>query len=1217
MRARDGQLVLLALVAALPAQQRAERELRICSTLVAARSPAADAPAELVAELLRAIAADVDHPATTLLVRELQRLAADADDLRGLARSVADLLATARVHPLVADALRACLHTVFEKLGRPDEAAALDDRAGHASQWLVVGPFGDAGELTSGLAFAPEFAFPELGSTLPGRFGPVSPRVVVRKPGRGTVRLQAEGSAQSGCFYGLHQVEAARATACYAEVSCRGSFELFVNGVSRRRFERVGSREGLDFRVPVALSAGLNHVLVKTDLANVSEVGVRLVDGAGKLVDGLVERAAKDGVKPFATGTDETPLPGPFVTPRATLEAAARSASGEDAKLLNLGSALAATAVGRESEALATVLALETEPPTDPARRLCLAQMLLDLEILPQEVRRDRARRLAEPILAGKEAGLHATLLRVGFLEDEDKREDAIRLLEARVAAKLAGPATFAKLLGLYRGLHFESEAEATLNAWCAAFPKSRRAIYERIRRKLDLHDGTGALGLAVALQEDAPGDDRTLGVLSRIGAEQGRAELAEAAHRLLHPTDQGDPTELRDRQQLLTRLGKTGEALAVAEQIVAHTNASPTSIVTAADDLLAADRVPTAKAGYATALARDPSLHAVRRTLSTLGDRDPFAEFAPFRRDPDALIAAFRVGEREKTASATLLLDQMLVRVYEDGSQAEETWQVKRINDVRGGEQAQTAERPANADQLVRVRTITKEGKSYVPNRVEDSFNMPRLEPGSFVEQVYRNLKGSPRPGPLRTTSFYFQSQEEPYALSEFVLVLPKNLPGALRMRAFTGIHDQKELEGDLVAHVFRMQDVPRLATEKHHPSLDDLVPLVTWGEDGDAGADTRMMRAVIQSRSMSSPIVARKAAELCAGLEGDQARAKAIHAMVHGTIPDANGPADPTSILLLAKGPRFFLEVALLREAGVPFDVAACGARNPLLEVSTAPLWTGDGDLQIPALLVRPRDGAPFWLFADTPRHAPLGFVPEDRDGAIAEFLRDGDALRTTVHATHPAVGGLAITGAMTLDKQGLGTLVVDLTLRGSEGLQAAEQVRNLEDNIQQMAGRQIAGEILKGWSLKDIDLSAVKAKGEPLRAKATLTKRGAARATGDAALLALPIPPFKFLNQLGDRLPRQLPFEWSEPMDSSWEIVLDPGDSWRCTALPEPVHRRHPLLHYDLVFLHEGDKIRMRRTVRVLPGRLEPTHFAEWVSLLRALDLAEERNLKLAAR
>src|SRR5262249_31993288 len=157
------------------------------------------------------------------------------------------------VHALVAQNLKVLRRDLLLRLGRVADAKTVDVTGSYASEWLVIGPFGDAGDFYHAVPFAPELAFPSLHETPDGRYRPVQPRGVLRKPHEAQVRFEEPGSGRNGCFYGLHQVQANQAAACYAELQCHGAFELFVNGAVAYRCERAGTRVGPGFRIPIAL----------------------------------------------------------------------------------------------------------------------------------------------------------------------------------------------------------------------------------------------------------------------------------------------------------------------------------------------------------------------------------------------------------------------------------------------------------------------------------------------------------------------------------------------------------------------------------------------------------------------------------------------------------------------------------------------------------------------------------------------------------------------------------------------------------------------------------------------------------------------------------------------------------------------------------------------------------------------------------------------------
>ena len=108
-------------------------------------------------------------------------------------------------------------------------------------------------------------------------------------------------------------------------------------------------------------------------------------------------------------------------------------------------------------------------------------------------------------------------------------------------------------------------------------------------------------------------------------------------------------------------------------------------------------------------------------------------------------MVAAFQPTERETGASSTLLLDRMVVAFRPDGSYVREVHQVRRLNDQAGVAAHEEARAAADADEVIRLRTILPDGTSVVPKRVAGSFAMPRLAPGAFVEELWTERVDGP----------------------------------------------------------------------------------------------------------------------------------------------------------------------------------------------------------------------------------------------------------------------------------------------------------------------------------------------------------------------------------------------------------------------------------------------------------------------------------------
>src|SRR5690606_29941535 len=503
--------------------------------------------------------------------------------------------------------------------------------------------------------------------------------------------------------------------------------------------------------------------------------------------------------------------------------------------------------------------------------------------------------------------------------------------------------------------------------------------------------DVRGALAVLRAAREVAPGDRQINQRAFALALDAGDRELALQVHADAFRVRPDAPSAAHTLAELHTRFGDRDEAVRAWQRLAAHPGASANDAATAGRHLLQLGADAEAEEVLRAALAREPAQHAVRRLLGRLtGETPDYPALALFRRDLDALIASFTPGEREQTAPTTLVLDQMIVEFLPDGSAVEEVNMVRRINDLRGVETHQEARNAARADEVVALYTVV-DGQRYVPHRVSNSFSMPRLAPGAFVVESWRRLKRAPGAEPWRGPEFHFQSTEEPYALSELVVITPPVGRGRFRVRNFSGEPETRTLPDGRTAHVFVRRDVPRLQPEKLAPPENEVVPIVTWGEDRAAGATARRARAHFAYRLRSSTLVEEKAAELTRDLTSDRAKLAAIHNFVHDTIPTSSGASDPTAVLLRKQGARFWLEVALLRAAGVPLRLATAARRADALRDEAAPLFLGEVEYGVDAVQVLPADGEPVWLFQDDPRYWPLGAIAAERMGAAVLLLDD----------------------------------------------------------------------------------------------------------------------------------------------------------------------------------------------------------------------------------
>lgn len=1216
-RTRARALALL-LFAATAAQATAQNPaIALAKELVLALEPERDDPKAHALSLLRAALAASRSPVSALLVDEAHQRTQWLSDCSEIEALLDGANATEPVHGLVAIELAELRADLARRRGaRPDPLRF----SGHAAVVDVIGPFGDSGRHFLDVPFATEARFPAAGETLRGRTGSVIVRTLRRDTDRRGFELQQKQAHADGCHFVRWRVAAEAAAEGFLEVDYRGSFRAFVDGVELGRVDPYLGPQPRVSRLPVRLPAGAHEFVLKTGDDSSSPLALRLCDAAGAALPLVTEAKADAAVAAGErAGAGE---PRAFRDATVALMAAADELAG-DAELQGLLRAVAAHDAARRGDpatALRLLRAIEATPPNDAGVRLLLADLWLRASDVPDEIRTAKARALeAEAAKDLPETHHRALLARVRKLEDQDQREQALRLLVRAIDEQRAGPATFATAHGILRALHFEAEVPGLLQKWQAACPGDSRPRVLLADRHGELGDSVASLRWLDEARALRPGDDnlltRSILVALDLGDVDGARQRLEAAER---SAEAGRPSiqHLGLRLAIAQSTADDETIRTVQAAIAAHPDADPRVQRQVADKWIAFANDAEARAAIDRSLAADPDQRDLRLLRERLGGATAEgADFARFRRDGNAAIAAFRPGEQEQTASTTLLIDQRIVEVLPDGSTLVEVHELRAINDLQGVDALRTADAPARADELLLLRTVGKDGRTYVPTRVEGGFSMPRLEPGAFVEWRFRDHYGAPGADAFRLEDFLFASQGEPLKVTEWVVIRPTEARGELRTRNLDVASETVPLDGGRTATVFRRTDVPRIAQEGSQPPSESMIPMAGLGEDASAWPELRSMRHSLLWRSRVTPPIADFATELLGGESSDRKKLERAYAFCQTEIADGDG-GDATEILLRKKGNRFLLCLALLRAASVPVDVAASEPALPILQGEGEPLFAAGDRFGLPAALVRPADGHAEWLFYDTPRHWPLGDVPAFRSGGLAFVLHAERAEQTRLPVADVAVQDVAVDGTCTIAEDGT-RLAASIRLEGHTGFNYAEQIRRIPNDRQKVVARQFAQQFLEGWRMRSAEFQGLVPPGKPLEMSVEVTGP-AAQQDGEGRWLAtLPIPPMALRASFGDREERTLPLQLQADLRTLHRVRLVPTGDRVFGELPQPLLVAFGPLDYQLTFAREGDGVVVERRVRMRPATLAPAVYGDWIRLLARIDRAEEQRLPLLSR
>ncbi len=1226
-----------------PAQQdSAQRDARstasahpIVEAIVAFETPAINARTEEFSSLIRTASAHRDRPAATLLLRQAASLlpwldpAACAAQLKALVEG-----SQSGANPTHPELLRYAIRLraqFLRRAGSHAQAFAIE-RPEAPQKLLAIGPFGDVGSGWAGVPFPPELHFPNQSEVLLGRFGAVSARSVQQVFPRVDVDLAVVGQDQPGCFYGLHQVVCKEPVIGFVRITTSGPFELFHDSASVAHIDRIEEWGANTRFIPVAFHTGLNHVLVKTTRQEQSTVHLAYVDSGGSTLPGIqqVDPDPTNIEYPARGQATEPPTDAPvFLTPLRDLEQIVAASTGAALEMGRVALTLMAFDQNRVALGYASLAALPTSPGDRTSKaRVAIASAWRSAHSLPNEYMRQQVQQWIKPLL--DQTTSHATVRRLHFeqLTASDQNEAAVRLLQTSIDAGTAGPRTYQRLHDVLVKLEFEAERNAALDQWLTASPYERQPVSMRIRDIERLGDYHALWEVVHPAWSRTPGDSTLARAVFDLAILREGPEAQEIAMRALDAlhsqysfdgeTWQEGPGRLLDLGRAANAKGEVKLSGELFRAAAAHPFAAAIEQRSAAQDLELDGEIAQAIEIYENYLRRRPDDVGVRALLPRLRGEvtaavEEFPHFASFRRSADELLAKFEAGEREDGAPSTLVYDQMLIEVFADGSTVTETHQIRRINDRRGIEQYESAGPPARASEVLLLRTITPSGEVAVPERVEGEFSMPKLEPGAFIEWVFRNYGEPQRPDPIRAPGFQFGSTTEPVVFAECVYVIPQEHNGTFRLRGFEGERRTVDLGDGHEARVFAARDLKRTPVERSTVAEQVLLAQVAFGEDAESVSKLHGRRDGLRRAAKSSPWIAAKATEICDGSTDDTARLEALYTFVQGEIADGNG--SPTATLFRGQGDRFLLLLAMLRSADVPYSLATCAPTRDELRNDDAELFS-EGPRETSYLVrVNPRGGEPVWIFKDVPRYWPMGRIPGPKMGISAVVFDPASQAMTRTQLPSGdwmADEALAFAGVCSIDSAGNARIVLRLTIEGIDGYQGTAFFRQQPERQRVVRARQTLSSMLAGFQVQKAAVADLEPGGKPLAFVGGLTHQGYARIEGNKAYMPLPLAQLQLSARYGDRGERKLPFVIGGPFAATFAIDIETPASMHLARLPEPFALDHSLVRAHVSTTRTAKGVRINASVRIRPGTIPATLHGAFVQSLGSIERAMEQDL-----
>ena len=794
----------------------------------------------------------------------------------------------------------------------------------------------------------------------------------------------------------------------------------------------------------------------------------------------------------------------------------------------------------------------------------------------------------------------------------DDKSEEAVRDLRALLEKRpehLVAWHTIARISG---EKSWEKEAVSAARKCLELSPRFRPALVHLADHYEQYGNAPEARKLLLrAVQADLT-DYEAIDRLSDLDAAEGNAQGSIARIRSLTRLRPGHVGSRLALARALEYADETDEALAVLRSLEARYPLDSRYARRIGDTLRRRGDVAGAVESYRRCLALAPSQGPLRRYVSRLtGEDEDFARTY----EPEVLdLVKDAPGRKEFPRSpAVCLLDQMVTRVWEDGSSTDVIHMAYKLLDEKGVE---AFGRVNTSGETLEIRTIDPEGRIFEPLGIRrNSYNMPALAPGSVVEYRFRmDTRRDPRY--FDTEAFYFRDPEFANAVlvSRWIVILPRSIRSELMMRNYEGKHEVEE-KGDLVVHTFEVRNSPRTEQEPFMPRGDEFLPWVRFYRNRPVD-DLNFIYADRMWRDLSpTPRIRAEAEKITEGIASNVDRAKALYAHVNELVTGGGSYyGGPTATLLEKAGDRFQLFASLCLAAGVEFEFGMAspdGGEDVVWEI-VDPVHFIRRCMRIPG-----EEGPASWVFLVN-RFMPFGRVPDRfRDSPVyvlganqgrierlppeSEELRVGTTVTTIRLDPDPAKVEARTTYGYTTDF----------------GYVLKEWLRDLDaDERRQQLERMLASRFT-GPVLTDYDLGDLEELGTPAELEVAATLPNFLRPEGEEFRIGLGIRHMDLASRFVGKPERIHPMEIPSDSSGSSVTTIELGGAYRVKSLPPGLTTLGPLGSYSLTVTREKDRIVVRRDVRRRRCRLTRDEYREFVQWIKAIDEAERRKIVLERR
>jgi tetratricopeptide (TPR) repeat protein len=1082
-----------------------------------------------------------------------------------------------------------------------------------------IGPFGAGFDAAHDDVFPPEVML-DFSGEYAGAYGNIGWKALREDDGlSSSIDLWSNDRWRGAGYYVATILVAADDTVCYLHLDTATSLKVWVGG---RYMADIDARRGEfdEVRVPLNLKRGRNPVLVKS--ASRASFSMSLRDPSGQPLSNVVARFPEpdDPRTAIRHGTPQLTVP-----PARLAGVEEVLAEGLDDRTTGIRALARFVLLHTENQRWAAGEAAEValaKLADEPVAQWLLAQAIERNPLFSSSESRRLRREIAESLVASESGMLPAAFERAKQLKEEQRFEDAVLLLEQQRERHGDSWMIALKLSDVYRDAMWRTDEYRELLRAQEMAPKA-----EPVLRALARHYGANAvLHRRVTMERKIldlrPGDRDAhaalVSTLLRIGDAAGAVGFARAMA-AAHP---GNSRALRTLAESMAANGQLDRALEIMDQLAQKTSWPEDVYVEAANMCLQEGLDEQAAHYLRRALEEAPGKHFARRQLQRLlGESEDFWSEHELGIEPGLELEV--QASDFPHASSALVVDEMVQRIYEDGSSLSFVRQVRKILTQDGVDEWG---RDRVNGELVSARTIRPDGTVLEPiTQAGGLIEYPGVEVGSYLEIAYLTRTDGNPYGTLDGDRWFFADPDfrEPYCISRWVMIAPSSVPFRFAYFNMTldddGFEYTEHVDGENIVRIWDMR-APYLP--EYEPFMPPALELIPWMEcivEHDWRERARRLASDGLGDTRTTMLIRAKASELTEGLESDLEKFRAIYEWVNETFTTRGDTVNAHQALKAGAGDRRRVFIALCTAAGLDFDFAfadaapAFKAAEP--ERLARPRWmyNRDEDFEHFLIVAQTEAGTVFIDMQD--RLRPFGKISTRLHFAPTIIWRDGDYILTQLPGGDPEADRFVHDAHVHLAADGSATVTGHLSLHGERSYSMKEFLRTMHgDNRRLMVESEVASHF-SGFELERAEFPRLDEVGAPFRQEFSGRVSRLAEAGDDE--LSLDIP--------GEKLGRLLSaLIGSESRD--FDLVLNfnlvqhdtvrvtPPEGYAFAGLPRDLLFPTAPLMFSLQFRMEGRDLVVTRRLALGPGRFTPADYIDLVEQIKRIQDVENTRLRL---